>query len=585
MSAKAWMLTARALQNSDAPAGVRLLREHYSELPQPDGDLLLADCYQAAKDLPNAVEFYQRVYAQFVTGEPADKAAAALTTLRDAMGAAFPEPLPEQMLRRADRVLESRQYPQAKSEYQALLDKLVGASREKAHVRIGAADGLSGNPSSALSYLRTLDVTDPETDAERLYYLEEFARRLNNDAEMSSTIERLNSLHPQSQWRLKAIISAANRYLLGNRPDDYIPLYRAAYTDFPNDSGAGLYHWKVTFQSVLRDKSDALSLLREHLQKYPKHATAGASLYFLARYFERSGDTASARACFDTLVRVFRNSYYAVLARERLAQPAVAAAAPPAETEQFLTTLLFNEPKPVPTEPTQTTTARIERSRLLHSAGLDDLATSELRFAARAGAQPQLVAMEIAAQAEAPHVGLRAMKAFAPEYLTLPIENAPRKYWEYLFPLPYRTDLSTAARSVNLDPFLVAGLIRQESEFNPEAVSRANALGLMQVRPGTGRQFARKAGLTRFSNRVLFQPSTNLKIGTAILRSMLDRNNGNLEQTLASYNAGPNRAADWLTWSQYREPAEFVESIPITETRDYVQTVLRNFDMYKRLYR
>jgi soluble lytic murein transglycosylase len=88
-----------------------------------------------------------------------------------------------------------------------------------------------------------------------------------------------------------------------------------------------------------------------------------------------------------------------------------------------------------------------------------------------------------------------------------------------------------------------------------------------------------------FTNRSLFQPAINLKIGTTVLRSMLDQNSGSLEQTLASYNAGPNRLAEWLTWRTYREPAEFVESIPFTETREYVQAVLRNADIYRRLYR
>jgi len=69
------------------------------------------------------------------------------------------------------------------------------------------------------------------------------------------------------------------------------------------------------------------------------------------------------------------------------------------------------------------------------------------------------------------------------------------------------------------------------------------------------------------------------------LRSMLDHNSGRVEETLAAYNAGPNRVAEWLTWNTYREPAEFVESIPFTETRDYVQAVLRNADIYRRLYR
>jgi soluble lytic murein transglycosylase len=136
-----------------------------------------------------------------------------------------------------------------------------------------------------------------------------------------------------------------------------------------------------------------------------------------------------------------------------------------------------------------------------------------------------------------------------------------------------------------LDPFLVAGLARQESEFNPDVISSAKAYGLMQVRPGTARAFARRAGIARFTTRTLLQPNSNLRIGTMVFRSMLDQNGGNLEHTIASYNAGPSRVVDWRTWSNFREPAEFIESIPFTETRDYVQAVLRNADVYRRLYK
>jgi soluble lytic murein transglycosylase len=192
--------------------------------------------------------------------------------------------------------------------------------------------------------------------------------------------------------------------------------------------------------------------------------------------------------------------------------------------------------------------------------------------------------MELAESADAPHQAMRIMKSNSPEYLSLPVPSAPRKFWELLFPLPYRSDLVRNARERDLDPFLLAGLIRQESEFNPQAVSHANAYGLTQIRPATGRQFARAAGVSRVTTNVLYQPAANLKIGSSILRSMLDHQNGQVEQTLAAYNAGPNRVVEWLAWNTYREPAEFVESIPFTETRDYVQAVLRNAEMYRRLY-
>jgi soluble lytic murein transglycosylase len=193
--------------------------------------------------------------------------------------------------------------------------------------------------------------------------------------------------------------------------------------------------------------------------------------------------------------------------------------------------------------------------------------------------------MEAADSADAPHLAMHIMKAMAPEYLSLPFSAAPRKYWELLFPLPYRADLERAAHDAGIDPFLLAGLIRQESEFDPKALSSADAYGLTQVLPRTGRQYAKHAGIPRFTNGLLFQPAANLKLGAVIFRDMLDHNDGKVEQTLAAYNAGPARAAEWLGWNQYREPAEFVESIPFTETRDYVQAVLRNTDVYRRLYR
>jgi len=177
------------------------------------------------------------------------------------------------------------------------------------------------------------------------------------------------------------------------------------------------------------------------------------------------------------------------------------------------------------------------------------------------------------------------MKATAGDYLARPLDQAPRRYWEMLFPLPWRADLERDARAQGLDPNLLAGLIRQESEFNPGAQSHANAWGLTQVQPATARQVARRLGMKAFAPRQLFQPAVSLKIGAAYFKAMLAQHSGDLPQTLAAYNAGPNRLAQWLAWGiRYREPAEFIETIPFTETRDYVQAVMRNREMYGRLY-
>jgi soluble lytic murein transglycosylase len=584
LNGKSWLLEARARKAAAAADAVRLLREHYGELPQPEGDVTLADCYQAANDLARAAEFYQRVHYHYLSGAAASRAAAALLTLKDTMGSGYPPPGPAQLLHRADRLMEAAEYALARKEYQAVAAQVGGPEADLAGVRTGAADFLAGKTELAWPYLRGLEVADPDAAAERLYYLAECARRLNDDQQMMSAVQQLAARYQQSPWRLKALGSAANRYLLLNRPEDYLPLYRAVYQDFPTAAPAALSHWKVTFQAYLHDRADASRMLREHIRQYPGHSTAGAALYFLGRHLERSGDVAGARACYQKLATEFENHYYAMLARERL-KAAGTTATPSGEIAQFVAAIRFSAPAPVATETAAATQTRIERSRLLRAAGLNDLADAELRFGMRTDGQPALLAMELAASADAPHQAMRIMKSTTPEYLNLPLPAAPRKFWELLFPLPYRADLVRTARERDLDPYLLAGLIRQESEFNPEAVSRAKAYGLTQIRPATGRRFARSAGVSKLTTRVLYQPAANLKIGSSILRSMLDQQGGKLEQTLAAYNAGPNRVVEWMAWSTYREPAEFVESIPFTETRDYVQAVLRNAEMYRRLYR
>jgi soluble lytic murein transglycosylase len=584
LSGRAWIVEARALKASDAGGSARLLREHYADLPQPEGDLALADSYQAANDLPRAAEFYQRVYYQRLSGDAAARAAAALAALRNSMGAAYPAPSPQLALGRAGLLMESGDYKQARAEYQAVAAQFSGLEREQARVRMGAAQVQGGDVSRAFAWLKGLAPSEPEAGAERLYYLEECARRLNEDDDMMAAVKKLAEEHPHSPWRLKALVSAANRYLLVNRPDRYVPLYRAAYEAFPGDPAASTSHWKITFYAWMSDQPGAAALLREHLRDYPTHATAGAALYFLGRNAERENDLGAARACYQKLAATFQNTYYAMQARERARRTEIAGAPLSEKMRAFLDGLALPQPRPIPTQTAPATAARIERSRLLRSAGLDELADSELRFGARADGQPALEAMELAGAAGATHIAMRLMKSLAPDYLALPLNAAPRQFWELLFPLPYRGDLFQNAQALGLDPYLVAGLVRQESEFDPRAVSRSRAYGLTQVRPGTGREFARKVGISRFSSRLLYQPSANLKIGSAILRSMLDRHNGKLEPTLAAYNAGPNRATEWLGWYTYREPAEFVEAIPFTETRDYVQAVMRNADVYRRLY-
>src|SRR5437016_2629006 len=178
---------------------------------------------------------------------------------------------------------------------------------------------------------------------------------------------------------------------------------------------------------------------------------------------------------------------------------------------------------------------------------------------------------------------VEAMKHAVPNYFAMDLPTLPRSYWEALFPKPYWPDVKKFSSQNALDPYLVTSLIRQESEFNPNALSRKDAVGLMQLLPKVGKGVAKQQKIKHFSTQQLFTPGVNLQLGTRYFRIMVDKF-GAFEYALAAYNAGSDRVQDWLGQAKYRDPQEFVESIPFTETREYVQAILRNANVYRQLY-
>jgi len=586
LGSKAALLNAQALlQTHDANGAIKILREYYEGLPQPEGDLLLAQCYEAQGERMQAAALYQRVYFLKPATQAAVGAAGAIERLKAQLGKDYPPPASEQMLTRGDTWLALKSYAKAKAEFQSLALQLTGLGREQAHLRAAAADFLAGDARTCRANFEKLHFDRSEADAERLYYLSECNRKLNDDGAMNGALDTLAKRFPESPWRLKALIAAGNHYLLTHDAARYTPLYTAAYQKFPAGQDTAYAHWKVTWDAYLKNSPQARTLLEEQIRKYPSDTRAASALYFLGRLAEQAKEYALARETYATLLRVFPNYYYGVLAEAKLAEKQIASAEGTPESAQWLSAIDFPARPDLNNEAANAATkAHIERARLLSAAGFPEWAQAELRFGAETDGQKHLLAIELAREDPTPALALRHMKGLTPEYLSLPLHNAPREFWRFLFPLPYREPLTASANAQGLDPYLLAGLIRQESEFNPGAVSRANALGLTQLIPGTGRMMARAQGFGPFSSGMLFQPDVSLRLGAAYLKTQLSSWNGNLEQTLAAYNAGPGRVREWLTWANYREPAEFVESIPFTETREYVQAVLRNASVYRRLY-
>jgi len=589
LAGKITLLYGRTLLDKRDPElsakALSVLQDAYKTLPQPDGDFALGLAYEALGEQPQAALSYERAFYAYPNTDLAAQSSTALDRLRTALGKDFPTAPARQQLDRCERWLDAKQYAKARQEYSALAESLTGPEKDDAKVGIGKSDYLAGSFNVAFLYLKGLHLTHSEADAERLYYLTEAARKVDNDKDMMDAVKQLGEHYPQSAWRLKSLIAAGDKYLLTNDREGYIPLFQAAAADFPENASTAYAHWKVAWDAYLSDKPERATELREQVERYPDDSHAGTALYFLGRIAEIDGKFGEARAYYDRITAQYPHFFYGVLARRQV-RDQVAAVAPDGDAVMWLEDVDWPVHRDLSaTEPNAATQQRIQRARLLNVAALPDLAEAELRFGAKTdNEQPQLLALELAQSADSPFRALRVMKSFSSDYLSLALDKAPVKFWQMLFPLPYKDDVFVNARERGLDPWDVAALIRQESEFNPSAKSRSNAYGLMQLIPPTGRMLGRQQGMGAVPTSLLLNPLVSIKLGTEYLRQQLSHWDGDWYRTLAAYNAGPGRVREWLTGSNFREPVEFVESIPFTETREYIQAVLRNADIYRELY-
>jgi soluble lytic murein transglycosylase len=171
-------------------------------------------------------------------------------------------------------------------------------------------------------------------------------------------------------------------------------------------------------------------------------------------------------------------------------------------------------------------------------------------------------------------------RRLVPEYPKYEFSALPREIWNLLYPETFWTLVQPQARASGLDPYLVMGLIRQESTFNPRATSSADARGLMQILPSTAGSGLR-GGRRRAAVQRLYDPAYNIQLGCRYLRGLMHEFGGNPEQSLAAYHAGGSRVKDWLKVRDFPDPSMFMESIPIGATRTYVEAVLRDAGIYR----
>jgi len=578
----AHVVYANALMQEGRPQDAATLLEGDRQPARVDVEWNLGRAYEAAGNLPKAASIFRNIYLTMpLTGE----AELANSELKKLAGSTSIQPANvDERKTRADLLLKGRRYADAAEEYKDLLEQVSPDDRAGTQLSLATALLKSGHGKDAKKILDSLAPSSADTNAQKLYLLGEVARGSDNDDEFLKDLDQLRQQAPTSPWLEQGLLSAGNVFLLRKDYDRAIDAYRELQQRFPNAGRAPYAHWKAAWLTLRQGrKAEAEKEFEEQIGLYPSSNEVPAALYWRARLAEEDGETAKARAFYQKLSDRFRNYYYADLARKQLKVLK--------STGEPISYALLDKVAPIDAkadivaDDPPSDNLRVQKAELLGNGGLVDLAARELQAASNEE-KGDWVAPETARlfqENELYNRGIEIMKRAVPNYFAMDIPALPRSYWEALFPRPYWADLKRYSTQNELDPFLVASLIRQESEFNAGAVSHKNAVGLMQLLPGTGKKVAKEEKLRHFSANQLFTPGVNLQLGTRYFRTMVDKF-GSFEYALAAYNAGSDRVEDWLSAGNYRDPQEFVESIPFTETREYVQAILRNASVYRQLY-
>ncbi len=571
------------LDEGRAPEAAALLEKDRAPV-RSDIELAIGRAYEAAGENQKAAAAFRNIYFNLPTSAEADAAGTELHKLGISGFVA-------ERRTRADLLYKSKHYADAAHDYHDLLNDadLSPESRPVLQLALAGALEKSDRSHDARQILTTMGVQAGDTEAQRLYLLSETARSTSDEEAVQRTLNELRQFGPTSPWLEQALLSAGNMYLLKRDYDHAIDYYRELQQRFPNGTHASSAHWKAAWLSFRQGRTDdARQAFEQQIALYPDSPEIPNALYWRARLAEEEGNPAMARAFYQKLSGRFRNYYYAELGRQRL--KALPSAGGPTEASPRYALLdrvsaLSNAGKITAVDPPDDN-LRVARARLLSNGGLADLAVRELQAAASqeggTWAPPEMA--RVYQDGGRYDRGIQIMKRTTPNYFAVDIPDLPRPYWEALFPKAYWPDLRKYSELNGLDPYLVASLIRQESEFNAGAISHANAVGLMQLLPKTGKSVAKQVKLKGYSAPQLYTPAVNLELGTRYFKDMVDKYNGQFEYALAAYNAGTDRVGDWLGQGHYRDPQEFVESIPFTETREYVQAILRNASVYRQLY-
>ncbi|NJK64885.1 MAG: transglycosylase SLT domain-containing protein [Synechococcaceae cyanobacterium SM2_3_1] len=388
----------------------------------------------------------------------------------------------------------------------------------------------------------------------------------------------------------EALLSLARLYSNASSPQAAQAMRESLWTRFPESDAAATLAWELAWPLAESGNVQQAAQLAQRIGLAQKHTEMGAQLsYWAGKWQAQLGDQEAARQIYNRVIQQFPHTYYAWRSAVQLGWPVGDFQAGRKQVDvQFV---------PARQSLPEASTA----VQALYASGLVDLAWQRWQWEVDQF-DPDLTSAQIFTtgllrNAAGEHLrGINQVTSllFAPKP-DVEVLRQRRDFWQVVYPLHFH-DSSTNqvggdqqsqkgfaqwANQFNLNPLVIAALIRQESRFEPEIESVAGALGLMQVMPSTGAWIAGQLGLQQYT---LTYPGDNLYLGAWYLDYTHRTYNDNTVLALASYNGGPGNVAKWLNQLGFSDPDVFIEKIPFLETRGYVKAVLGNYWNYWQLY-
>lgn len=478
---------------------------------------------------------------------------------------------PEQKLALASKLSRANRYDQALELFAQIPEK--AAEARAIHLRALF---------NSRNYSQLLDETKDETltDPALILLRARAAWRDDRRPEFLAGLARLETEFPTSAQASEARIQRAKYYVTdeidyAKSVDD---LTKAIDAGAAGSDGENLWNLGWTYTLWGKD-AEALKTYDRYIRSYPDGDWKTNSLFWSAKTLDRLGRTEERNAKARQIVDEYPFSYYAYRAKELWPEIASMGASTSGAP--------MNSFPDIEAELTKVDDPRFAIVDELLEIGLNRAAAREMKVvAAKYADNPgvQFLLADVYVRGGEPFKANGVLQRQFRSFIRHGGTNIPQRFWQILYPLAYWETIRSEAARRNLDPYLVASIIRQESGFEPTTVSNAGAVGLMQIMPAEASRIGANGGLGEITRDDLFDPFKNIAVGAAEYAQKLALMNGNDTLAIASYNAGEAAVETWLQRTPFTDPDVFIESIPYAETRLYVKTVTRNRSEYRRIY-